>query len=214
MPTKIDLTGQQFGRLTVIREQKKRQNNHIIWLCQCQCGKKKFIRGGDLRSSRTRSCGCYKNERASQAAIKTHTTHGDAGKNIARLYNIWQGMKKRCSRKNNKDYGNYGGRGIKVCKQWQDYRAFRKWALANGYKEELTIDRINNDGNYTPKNCRWVTNKENARNTSMTRWITIKAETKPLVEWCELFGISYTVAHGRLARGWESEDALTRPVWK
>jgi len=186
MPAKIDLTGQQFGRLTVIREQKKRKNKRKIWLCQCQCGRKKSVAGAELRSSQTKSCGCYRREIASQRAIQTHTKHGDAGKNPSRLYRIWHNMKKRCSCKNDKDYKNYGGRGIKVCKAWHDYRAFRKWALAHGYREDLQIDRINNDGNYTPKNCRWVTHNENARNTRRTRWITINRKTKSLAEWCEI----------------------------
>ena len=123
-------------------------------------------------------------------------------------------MKMRCSNKNNKDYKYYGGRGIKVCKAWHDYRAFKKWALANGYREDLQIDRINNDGNYTPKNCRWVTPKENARNTRLTRWETIDGVTKSLAEWCDIYDISYHVVYVRMGRGWDLEDALICPVMK
>jgi len=121
-------------------------------------------------------------------------------------------MKKRCSNKNDKDYRNYGRRGIKVCKAWHDYRAFKKWALAHGYRENLQIDRIDNDGGYSPKNCRWVTQRENARNTSRTRWITINGKTESLVRWCEIYEVSYILVHRRLARGWDIVDALTRPV--
>ena len=208
MPAKIDSTGRQFGRLTVIREQKKRnKHNCIMWLCQCQCGRKVTVRGGLLRSSETKSCGCYHRETASHTGRQTRI-HGDSGKKT-RLYITWCSMKQRCSNKNDK---NYGGRGIKVCKLWQDYRAFKKWALAHGYREDLQIDRINNNGNYTPSNCRWVTDKENRRNTRRTRWFTISGETKSLAEWCEVYDILYRLVHHRLTSGWDIIDALTKPL--
>ena len=144
MPAKIDLTGQQFGRLTVIKEQKERKNNNIIWLCQCQCGRKASVKGIYLRASETRSCGCYPRD----VLIQRNTIHGDAGKNKSKLYETWKGTRKRCSNKNCKDYGNYGGRGIKVCKIWHDFRAFKEWALASGWQEGLELDRIDNNGDY------------------------------------------------------------------
>jgi hypothetical protein len=111
-------------------------------------------------------------------------------------------MKQRCLNKTDKDYKNYGGRGIKLCKQWHDYVAFKKWALAHGYREDLQIDRINNDGNYTPINCRWVPRKDNLRNTRRTRWETIKGNTKSLAEWCEIYDVSYGTVYARMKRGW------------
>lgn len=203
---KLNLIGQTFGRLTVLR--KIRKNNCIFWRCQCQCGKKTTVRGKDLRSLKTRSCGCYQREITSRISRK----HGDSGKNGSKLYLVWQSMKYRCSNKNDKGYKHYGGRGIKLCKQWHDYRAFKKWALAHGYREDLQIDRINNDGNYTPKNCQWVPHKQNMRNTRRTRWETIKGKTKSLAEWCEIYDVSYKTVHARLERGWDLLDALTRPL--
>ena len=203
---RLDLKGKTFGRLTVIRETRK--NNCIFWRCLCQCGKKTSVRTDDLISLSTQSCGCYRREIANQIS----RTHGDAGKITTRLYNIWHSMKQRCLNKTDKDYKNYGGRGIKLCKQWHDYVAFKKWALAHGYRNDLQIDRINNEGNYTPNNCRWVTRKDNLRNTRRTRWGTIEGNTKSLAEWCEIYDISYATVLGRLSRGWDLIDALTKPL--
>ena len=207
MPAKLNLSGQQFGRLTAIRPLTKRNSqNHIMWLCQCQCGKKASVSGADLQSLKTRSCGCYRRE----VSCLNNRKHGDAGKIKSRLYRIWHNMKKRCSNKYNKDYKNYGGRGIKVCKIWANYVAFKKWALAHGYRDDLQIDRIRNNGNYKPSNCRWVTRKENQRNTRQNRRITINGETKSLVEWCEIYNVSYQLVYGRLRRGWGAFHALTK----
>ena len=184
---RFDLKGKTFGRLTVLRKQKKRKGTDIAWLCRCQCGEKTSVRTKNLTSLTIQSCGCYKRERTSQ----THTIHGDAGKNPSKLYMIWHQMKKRCLNNTDKSYQYYGGRGIKVCKQWYDYRAFKKWALVHGYRVGLEIDRIDNNGNYEARNCRWVTRKENLRNTSRTRWFTINGITKSLPEWCEIYNVSY-----------------------
>ena len=200
-----DLTNRVFGRLTVVKATKQRRHNNTVWLCRCKCGKKVLVRGNSLTSSNTRSCGCYNRDRASEV----HRTHGEAGNNKTRLYRVWANMLKRCSGENHK---NYGGRGIKVCKAWRSFIAFRDWALAHGYRDDLQIDRIDNDGNYCPKNCRWVTCKANSRNTRRTRWETINGETKSLAEWCESYHMSYCVVHKRLGCGWELIDALTEPV--
>jgi hypothetical protein len=202
-----NLKGQTFGRLTVLHKLKQRKNTCIVWRCRCQCGKKTSVRSQDLTALCTQSCGCYRREIASQ----THWKHGDGGKKQSRLYNIWHGMKKRCSNKNDKDYKNYGGRGITLCKQWQNYVPFKKWSLEHGYREDLQIDRINNDGNYFPKNCQWVSRKKNARNTRLTRWETINGETKSLAEWCEIYNQDYHVVHNRLKLNWNLIDALTKP---
>lgn len=207
MPRKIDLTGQVFGRLTVIREIKKRKNNCIVWLCKCECGKTKYVRSGSLASSKTRSCGCYKRERASE----THRIHGQSGRNRTRLYKVWGNMIRRCSDKTCKDYR---GRGISVCTAWQDFTVFRDWALSRGFREDLQIDRIDNDGNYCPENCRWSTHKDNQRNTRRTRWETMNGETKSLAEWCEIYNTPYSTVHQRLTLGWDLIDALAKPVKK
>lgn len=163
MWTLIDLTGETFGRLTVIERAANDKRNHARWRCQCVCGNETVVAGYSLRSGATVSCGCYGNERRTAAV----TTHGGRKE---RLFRVWVSMRDRCGNPNNKCYKDYGGRGISVCAEWvNDYGAFRTWALANGYDEnaphgQCTLDRIDNSGNYEPSNCRWVDMKAQANN--------------------------------------------------
>lgn len=159
----IDLTGQRFGRLTVIGWSYNDKNNASHWLCKCDCGNHKIIRGDGLRNRVTRSCGCYHKEKMKESATK----HGYAG---TKIYSIWVSMKKRCCNPKDPVYENYGGRGISLCNEWKDTaKIFIEWALANGYEEKLCLDRINNDGNYFPNNCRFVDRGLSNRNTRLLR---------------------------------------------
>ena len=136
-----DLTNQKFGRLKVVEYYGNNRHGKALWLCQCDCGKAKVIVGSSLLNKYTLSCGCYNKEYAK----KLHSKHNMS---YSKLYKVWQGMKTRCYNPKFIYYCNYGGRGISICDEWlDDFAKFYEWAIANGYKEGLTIDRINNDGN-------------------------------------------------------------------
>lgn len=179
----IDISGKKFGRLTAISFA-YRKGKDYYWLFKCDCGKDKIIRKNSVISGRVVSCGCYHNEMTG-LINKKHCMKG------TRLYHCWDGMKQRCYNKNCSNYKRYGGRGIKVCDEWRDnFKPFMEWAINNGYKDDLTIDRIDVNGNYTPANCRWATAKEQVRNRRNNVWITYKGETKLLVDWLKFFGKS------------------------
>jgi len=154
---KKKMIGSKFLGLTVIGFSHVGNFRQPYYLCECDCGKKKIIAGHILRRNTQKSCGCMTKYLQRNAKITHNMSH-------TRIYNIWDGMKKRCENKKNKSYSRYGGRGITVCDEWHDSKTFFDWAFQHGYRENLTIDRINNDGNYEPSNCRWSTYKEQCAN--------------------------------------------------
>ena len=199
-----DLTGQRFGRLTVIGIHPT-ETRKTYWSCQCDCGNMKIVRSDSLQCGAIRSCGCLKKEQD-----KKNLVLGDGRRKFSetgfkvggtRLYNIWQNMKGRCYNEHDTRYDRYGGRGIKVCEEWRDnFVAFYDWAMSHGYQNDLTIDRIDNNGDYCPDNCRWTTNKEQCNNRSTNIKIKIGNATKTLTEWCEIFQVDYKTVRSRLQR--------------
>ena len=155
MPLIIDLTNQKFGRLRVLRLSRQQHHRLKSWVCRCDCGNRRIVRGDHLRDGTQVSCGCFRVENTGNHK-RTH------GLTDTRMYRCWSAMIRRCRNPNVLAFKNYGGRGIKICKAWQKFEPFRDWALANGYQDDLTIDRINNDGNYTPSNCQWITLSQNS----------------------------------------------------
>lgn len=127
-----------------------------------------------------------------------------------RLYHIWNGIKMRCLNPKNISYRYYGAKGVTVCSEWaNDFKAFYEWAMANGYKDNLSIDRIDSNGNYCPENCRWATVKEQQSNTSYNVWLSYNGETHTVMEWAEKIGVSANMIYKRLYRGWDIEKTLT-----
>jgi hypothetical protein len=197
----LDLTGNKYGRLTVIeRAGLTRPGRH--WLCLCDCGGEAVCSTNNLRRGISKSCGCYHRERAKEGATK----HGYRGE---KLNWVWSSMKQRCSNPNNAAYKNYGGRGIRVCDEWQEYAPFREWAFNNGYVEGLLLDRKNNNGNYEPKNCRWVTRIEQNRNKRSNRLITYEGKTMCATEWASELGVPSRLLLDRLNLRWNAKDTLT-----
>lgn len=199
----IDLTGQRFGRLTVVERAAQTNDGKATWVCVCDCGNRCVVIGALLRNKHTRSCGCLEKE------VKKEGTNKKHGKCYTRLHGIWRGMKKRCYCSNAENYKHYGGRGITICDEWlHDFQAFWDWSMANGYADNLSIDRINGDGNYEPSNCRWVTQREQTNNLRTNHYITFRGETFTLAQWREKQGVTKGLYDNRVKRGWTPEEAL------
>ena len=197
---KLDLTGMKYGILTVLSFSHTSQNKKTFFLCECECGNEKAVYSHHLRSGHTTSCGCKK------AVKQTH------GKSRTRLYTIWTGMLKRCRDKKSKDYIMYGSKGVTVCGEWSDFEAFHVWALNNGYMDNLTIDRIDNTGNYEPHNCRWATNLEQQSNRTNNKYITANGTTRSISEWSKATGLPYSTIWNRIFNmGWSPEKTMTIP---
>lgn len=203
----IDLTGQHFGRLQVL-EFLGREKGQTWWLCKCDCGKNIRTASNRLKNGQTQSCGCYNLEMSSLKNSK-HKQYK------TRLYRIWRGMVARCKYKYPNRFIHYSGKGIKVCSEWEkDFNAFAEWANQNGYTDKLTIDRKDNNGDYTPENCRWVDYHTQACNRGNNHLLTYKGETKTLTEWAEEYDIDYTIIKDRIKLGWDVEKAITTPKMK
>lgn len=179
----IDISGKVFGRLTAIKKVGK-QNGKEIWLCHCSCGNDKVVRRDHLLSGAVVSCKCYQREKLDEALI----THGCSNK---RIYRIYKCMINRCYWKKHPQYKYWGGKGITVCDEWRtSFVSFMKWSYQNGYREDLSIDRIDSNGNYSPENCKWATPKEQSRNREYVKNFEFHNEKHCLTEWAEILNLS------------------------
>ena len=197
-----DISGQKFGRLTAIKRMYTK-NHKSIWLCKCECGNVIEVPINSLTCNNTKSCGCLHHD----MMLKRNTKHD---KRDTRLYNIWANMKQRCYNNNHPSYKNYGARGITVCSEWKDdFMAFYDWAMSNGYKDNLTIDRVDNDRNYEQSNCRWADSNQQNRNKRNNVNYTFNGETHCLKDWCKIQRLNYGTVISRLHdSNWSIERAL------
>lgn len=204
----FDLVGQKFGKWTVLEKTEMflgdGHRKYQAWLCRCECGTERTVLQDALLNGASKSCGC----RMSEVSVQIHATHDESN---TRLYDIWSGMKARCYNHAVDSYENYGGRGIGVCDEWlNDYTAFSNWAHSNGYSDDLTLDRIDVDGDYCQDNCRWanrITQCNNKRNNLRIDW---HGETHTLAEWCRILHLPYKKTHARYRYyGWDIDDIFT-----
>ena len=205
MSKRIDITGNKYNMLTVIGVDKQ-INGIVYWWCKCDCGKITSVRGANLKNGCVKSCGCLR--------YKTrNTTHGLSN---TKEYAIWISMKNRCYNKNVPSYKDYGGRGIEVCEEWKNsFMNFYEWILQTRHSEDETIDRIDNDGNYEPSNCRWTTIDVQQNNRRICHYFTMNGKTQTLAMWCKELNLDYKRVHNRLFKlKWSFEDAISVPVNK
>lgn len=202
MPLK-DLSGKRFGRLYVLKLAFTK-NRKSYWLCKCDCGKEKIIRSDSLIGGKSISCGCYQKEKMKEN-IKPHRN--------SKLYRVYYGMKERCCNENCVNYKYYGGKGVKIYYEWlNDFETFYDWATNNGYKDGLTIDRIDVNGDYSPENCRWITHKEQMSNTTANRRFEYNGENLTISELAEKYNINRNTLNYRINMGWNIEKAINFPT--
>ena len=203
-----NLCGTRFGRLMVISLVDSEAGADIPtkWRCLCDCGNIVDVQASNLKSGSSRSCGCLQRELAS-------TRNKKHGQTKSRLYNTWQHMIGRCTRKSDPSYNLYGGRGIEVCADWlSGFETFRDWALSNGYADNLTIDRIDVNGNYCPENCRWITHDEQQRNKTNNTYIDYGGTAKTVGEWARIFNCFPSAVYKEIlsregrVHGWQKKD--------
>lgn len=201
------LVGWRFGRLTIMSVLRCDGRGARV-LCQCDCGKVVNAQLGRLRSGELKSCGCLLRDLAREHIIDRNTIHNGTG---TRLFRIWTGLRQRCHNQRSKVYKDYGGRGITVCPEWETFIPFRDWALANGYREDLSLDRLDNNGPYSPGNCRWATVAEQNLNKRNNTLVEYEGQLVPIAEAARLSGINHQTISDRHRRGITGPD-LYRPV--
>lgn len=202
---RLDLSGKRFGRLLVQGYSHTNKHKNAIWECLCDCGGKKFLRSAVLINGHTQSCGCIQKD----ILLKRNLIHGFSG---TRIYETWLDMKRRCFDAKRNQFKDWGGRGITVCPEWMTFSPFAKWAMGNGYRDDLTIERKDNDGNYCPENCEFIPKEEQSKNRRNLHLVEYKGKVKMISDWARDFGIKQNTITDRLKRGWAIERALQTPV--
>lgn len=203
MSIKIDLTGQKYGKLTVLEIAVDEVGKKKKWLCKCDCGNKIIVYGSNLRSGHTKSC-----IQCGYDLMKAlNTKHGHSNTPI---YYVWNTMLSRCYRQSSNSFQNYGGRGIKVCAEWHDAKTFISWAIQNKYAPGMEIDRIDVDGDYCPENCRFIPRLENANNKTNNKLIEYNGEKRTIAEWSRYFEVNYKNLSRNLKKGYSLEEAIHR----
>lgn len=203
----INLVGHRYGRLTVLRY------SHTLkeaswWVCVCDCGNEKTIRSNSLRTNNTTSCGCLHKEKL----VENSTKHGFSKE---RLYRTWIDIKSRCFSPNTGYYSEYGGRGITMCAEWrEDFVAFREWAMSNGYRDDLTIERLDVDGGYAPHNCTWIPMSSQSINRRATRFVDFRDLTMTAIEFSKAFQINHHAVLRGINRGWTADRIIIHADWR
>ncbi len=203
-----DLTGNKYGRLTVVGLSDKKSGRKSFWVCKCDCGNEKLVRSDSLKSGDVKSCGCLKKEQDDINLDRTAHNHSKTN-----LHSKWLGIKARCYNPKEKAYKYYGARGITMCDEWKnDFVTFENWALNNGYTPDLTIERINVNDIYKPENCKWIPFKEQANNRRTTIWIEWQGQKKSLTQWADELGINRGTLNSRYSRDGLRPPELFKPV--
>lgn len=201
-----NLVGEKFGELTVLEKTNKPNNakrNNVWWKCLCSCGKQIDVPSEYLVNGTKKSCNCLQ-DRSRKSLF---------GLSDTKLYRVYRSMLNRCYNSNDKSYKNYGGRGITICVEWRnDFIAFFEWATNNGYENHKTIERIDNNGNYCPENCKWAGFKEQLNNTRKNKKIEYKGESKTLAQWSDITGLPRWVIDKRIKNGWDIEKVMSTPI--
>lgn len=204
MPALKDKVGHRIGRLTVICRGKN-IGKEVGWVCVCDCGTRKHVAANALKIGHTVSCGCHRREQSARMLRALNLSHGQSN---TKLHAVWREMRYRCRTATATAYPRYGGRGINVCSEWDKFEAFAAWANANGYDEALTIDRKDNDGDYTPENCRWADMETQSNNKSNNHRLTHHGETLTVSQWARKLGLNVATVFSRIRSGLPINDIL------
>ena len=191
MAKAFELIGKKFGLLTVVSRVDNDQHGNTRWLCNCKCGNTAIVKATKLTCGRQVSCGCNRHRRND--------------KSRTRLYQIWRNMHGRCENPKRDHYDRYGGRGIEVCSEWKDFETFERWAIENGYAEDLSIDRIDVNGNYTPENCRWANRRQQCNNRSSNHLLEFRGTMYTIAQFAEKMNVPYHTIRNHIKAGWSTE---------